>query len=123
MRSSMTFTSIATLFGAMAVLAAIPSVSVLAVSSRAATFGFMHGVFTTVGIVSGDIIFILIAIGGLSLVAAKLGLLFILIKYVGAGYLIFLGISLCRAKPQDLASPRISQSSWRASFLSGLSIT
>ena len=55
----MTFSSIVALFSAMVVLAFIPSVSVLAVSTRSATSGFIHGVFTTLGIVVGDIIFII----------------------------------------------------------------
>lgn len=100
-----------------------PSVSVLAVSTRSATFGFIHGVFTSIGIVTGDIIFILIAIGGLSLLAAKMGSLFILIKYFGAAYLIFLGIVLCRSQPQDIESREISRSSLWSSFLTGLLIT
>jgi threonine/homoserine/homoserine lactone efflux protein len=107
----------------MVVLAAIPSVSVLAVSTRSATFGLWHGLFTSIGIVTGDIIFILIAIGGLSLLAAKIGSLLILIKYFGAAYLIFLGIGLCRVKPKDIESEVIAQSSLWSSFLTGLFIT
>ena len=42
MQSSMTFSSIVALFSAMLVLAAIPSASVLAVSTRAATSGFIE---------------------------------------------------------------------------------
>ncbi len=61
MQSSMTLSSIVALFSAMA---AIPSFSVLAVSTRAATSGFIHGVFTTLGIVVGEIVFIMITIGG-----------------------------------------------------------
>ena len=53
----------------MIVLAIIPSISVLAVSARAAAFGFTHGMFTALGIVAGDIIFILIAVYGLALLA------------------------------------------------------
>jgi threonine/homoserine/homoserine lactone efflux protein len=123
MQSSMTLSSSIALFSAMVVLASIPSVSVLAVSTRSATFGFIHGVFTSIGIVTGDIIFILIAIGGLSLLAAKMGSLFILIKYFGAAYLIFLGIALCRSQPQDIESTKISRSSLWSSFLTGLLIT
>jgi threonine/homoserine/homoserine lactone efflux protein len=123
MQSGMTFSSIVALFGAMAVLAAIPSISVLAVITRSATFGLMHGVFTSLGIVTGDIIFILIAIGGLSLLAAKMGSLFILIKYLGAAYLIFSGIKLCRVKPEDMKSEMLPSSSLGSSFLTGLFIT
>jgi threonine/homoserine/homoserine lactone efflux protein len=119
----MTFSNIIALFSSMAILAAIPSVSVLAVTTRSATFGFLHGVFTSIGIVTGDIIFILIAIGGLSLLAAKMGSLFFLIKYLGAAYLIFLGVGLCRSKSQDVESGTIAQSSLWSSFLTGLLIT
>ena len=69
MQSSMTLNNIVALFGAMVVLAFIPSVSVLAVSARSAASGFIHGVFTTLGIVIGDILFILLAILGLAVLA------------------------------------------------------
>jgi threonine/homoserine/homoserine lactone efflux protein len=57
----MTWSSAIALCSAMVILAAIPSVSVLAVVTRSATFGFIHGVFTSLGIVAGDIIFIVTA--------------------------------------------------------------
>ena len=57
----------------MVVLAVIPSVSVLAVSARAAAFGFSHGLFTALGIVAGDIIFILVAVYGLVFIAEAMG--------------------------------------------------
>lgn len=127
MQSSMTFSSILGLFGAMVVLAAIPSVSVLAVSTRSATSGFVHGVFTTMGIVLGDIIFIVMTIWGLSFLAETMGSLVVLIKYAGGAYLICLGIGLCRARPRVVkaeerpGSPR--GSSLLSSFITGFSIT
>jgi threonine/homoserine/homoserine lactone efflux protein len=123
MHSSMTFSSIVALFSAMVVLASIPSISVLAVSTRAATFGFIHGVFTTIGVVVGDIIFIIIAIWGLSFISATMGSLFILIKYLGGTYLIFLGIRLFRSRIKSVETKEIEQSSLLSSFLTGLFIT
>jgi threonine/homoserine/homoserine lactone efflux protein len=119
----MTFSNIVALFSAMVVLASIPSVSVLAVSTRSATSGFIHGVFTTIGIVVGDIIFIIIAIWGLSLLAETMGSLFVLIKYLGGAYLMFLGIGLCRSKSNRLEPEEAIESSLLSSFLAGLSIT
>jgi threonine/homoserine/homoserine lactone efflux protein len=107
----------------MIVLAIIPSVSVLAVSARAAAFGFTHGLFTALGIVAGDIIFILVAVYGLVFVAAAMGEQFTLIKYIGGAYLIWLGISLWRADAKMRGSDEPRQSSWGSSFLSGLLIT
>jgi threonine/homoserine/homoserine lactone efflux protein len=94
MQSNMTLSIIAALFGIMVVGALIPSVSVITVSARSAASGFIHGVFTTMGIVVGDILFILLAILGLSVLAETLGSLFVLVKYLGSAYLIWLGIAL-----------------------------
>ena len=107
----------------MVVLAVIPSVSVLAVSARAAAFGFSHGLFTALGIVAGDIVFILVAVYGLVFIAEAMGEQFRLIKYIGGAYLIWLGISLWRADARARNSDEPRQSSWGASFLSGLLIT
>lgn len=119
----MTFSSIVALFAAMIILAAIPSVSVLAVSTRAATFGLIHGVFITLGIVLGDVIFILIAIWGLSLLVETMGSLFLLIQYLSGVYLIVLGIKLWRSKSNDLAVEGVAKSSLMSSFMTGLLIT
>ncbi|MCG6891531.1 MAG: LysE family translocator [Gammaproteobacteria bacterium] len=107
----------------MIVLAIVPSVSVLAVTARAAAFGFTHGLFTTLGIVFADILFILVAVYGLALLAGMMGDQFRLVQYIGAAYLIWLGISLWRADAQARAADSVGLSSWSSSFLSGLLIT
>ena len=107
----------------MIVLAMVPSVSVLAVTARAAAFGFSHGLFTAFGIVVADILFILVAVYGLALIAEMMGDQFRLIQYIGAIYLIWLGISLWRADAKARSSDSIRQSSWSSSFLTGLLIT
>jgi len=107
----------------MMVLAMVPSVSVLAVTARAAAFGFTHGLFTTLGIVVADILFILVAVYGLALIAEMMGDQFRLIQYLGAIYLIWLGISLWRADAKARSSDSVRQSSWSSSFLTGLLIT
>lgn len=119
----MTYNSIVALFVAMLVLAAIPSISVFAVSARSASSGFIHGAFTTMGIVVGDIVFILVAIFGLSLLAEKMGDLFVLIKYLGGAYLIWLGIMLWRSKSKATEIETRIESSLLSSFLTGLFIT
>ncbi|WP_434683959.1 LysE family translocator [Pseudanabaena minima] len=119
----MTFSNIVSLFIAMVVLAAIPSLSVLTVTTRAATYGFVDGVFTTIGLVTGDIIFILIAIWGLSFLSEAMGSLFIVIKYLGGAYLVWLGISLCRSKVQEMTIKKPVNSSLFSSFVTGLVIT
>jgi threonine/homoserine/homoserine lactone efflux protein len=122
-QTTLTITSIGALLGSMIVLAIVPSVSVLAVTARAAAFGFTHGMFTALGIVAADILFILIAVYGLALIAEMMGDQFRLIQYIGAAYLIWLGISLWRTEVKARASDSLQQSSWSSSFLTGLLIT
>ena len=119
----MTLSSIAALFGVMVVGALVPGVSVLAVSTRSAAYGFIHGVFTTAGIVVGDIIFILLAIFGLSILAETMGDLFVLVKYLGGVYLIWFGIVLWKSEPKAVETERAAESSLLSSFLTGLIIT
>ncbi len=119
----MTFGSSVTLFGAMVVLALVPSISVLAVTTRSAASGFVHGVSTTAGIVVGDIFFIILAIFGLSVLADTLGSLFVLVNYLGGTYLIWLGITLWRSRPEAVEEGGVTESSLWSSFLAGLFIT
>jgi threonine/homoserine/homoserine lactone efflux protein len=123
MESSLTLGSITALFSSMIVLAFIPSLSALVVSARSAANGFTHGVFTTIGIVAGDIIFIILAIYGLSVLAEIMGSRFSLIKYLGGAYLIWLGINLWRSKPGTGEVVNNIEPSLLSSFLTGLFIT
>jgi len=123
MEAGFTHGSLLALSGVMLAGAAIPGTSVLVVSARSAALGLAHGVFTTLGIVAGDMLFILIAIYGLALLTELLGNQFVLIKYLGAAYLFWLGIVLWRATPQTEAVKASSGSSALASFMTGLLIT
>ena len=122
----MTLSNIVALFGAMVVLAAIPSFSVLIVVSRSITFGFASGLMTAMGIVLGDMIFIVLAIYGLSAISEMMSNLLILIKYLGGIYLVWLGIGLNRSralstKIEEGKSDR--DNSLLSSFLTGLLVT
>ncbi|MEB3268687.1 MAG: LysE family translocator [Leptolyngbya sp.] len=128
----MTGTSVLALLGALVVLAAIPSLSVLVVTTRSATLGFHHGALTTLGIVVGDCVFIAIALGGLSLLMTTLGTWAVLIKLLGGAYLIFLGMRLLRGSLRTGLRPsrggdaqilKPDKTSLFSSFLTGLLIT
>ena len=116
---------IISLFGIMVVLAAIPSSSVALVVTRSVTLGVSNGIVVAVGIVSGDLIFILLAMLGLSVVAETMGSLFMIIKYLGAFYLLWLGISLLRSKSESVftTNKAAQKSSLITSFLAGLFLT
>ena len=117
--------------GAMFTLAIIPGPGVLLTVSRTLSGGLSHALVTIVGIVMGDLIFLLLAIYGLNAIAESLGFLFTIIKYAGGAYLIWLGISLWRSTGRNLqiletpAEPSNNQpvTSYFADFAAGLIIT
>ena len=115
----------ASLFLVMFTLALIPSSSVALVITRSVTHGVPNGVSVSLGIVVGDLIFILLAILGLSVIAETMGWLFLTIKYIGATYLIWLGYTLLTSKSTTTISVGNKQKkgSLLASFLAGLFLT
>ncbi len=119
----MTSYSLTVLFSVMFIGALLPSISSMTVLTRTLTHGYGHGLFVSLGIVLGDITYILIAIFGLSILAASLGQYFFIIQFLGGAYLIFLALSLWRSQLKTTIQSETSKSSLLSSFLAGLIIT
>lgn len=123
MDSTLTPGSLAALFVAMVLLAAVPSSSVLIVTARAATHGFVHGAWVSVGVVVGDLVFIAVAMVGLAALVAWLGPAFVALKLIGATYLIWMGMQLWRSPGIERSRDDPAAGSWLGSFMSGLLLT
>lgn len=109
---------------ATAVLGLVPGPVVAALVGRAlyrgvrSTFGFLAGVFV------GDLAWLLAAVSGLGYVAATYSSVFLVIKYVGAAYLVYLGVGAIRhamAQNQEIHIPKSTRKG--AGFMSGLLVT
>ncbi len=109
---------------ATAILGMVPGPVVGALVGRAlsggvrSTSGFLAGVF------AGDLLWLLAAVSGLGYVAATYSIIFMVIKYIGALYLIYLGykaIHHALDKNQEIAIPRSSKKGM--GFISGLFVT
>lgn len=111
------------LFAAMAALAALPSLSVLTVVSRTVAGGFVHGAAASLGIVAGDLVFILLAVFGLALLSETLGGLFVLVQAAGVAYLLWLGAQLWRAQAPNTTTATVEKSTPLSSFSAGLLLT
>ena len=121
----MTIIDSISLFVIMITLAIIPSTSVALVVTRSVTLGVANGVAVSFGIVLGDLIFILLAILGLSVVAETMGGFFLVIKYLGAAYLLWLGYTLLTSSNRTTitVSTNNTKGSFIASFLAGFFLT
>jgi threonine/homoserine/homoserine lactone efflux protein len=85
----------ATLLTYLAVLTGfvfVPGPAVLMTLARATSSGTRVGIATGLGIASGDLVHTAMAVFGLSAVLAASATLFNVIKYLGAAYLVYLGI-------------------------------
>ena len=119
----MTMLTLASFGAAMFLLAASPGPGVFATVARALANGFSHAAVLVLGIVVGDLIFLLLAVYGLSAMAEVLGNFFIFVKYAGGLYLIWLGIRIWRSSQEPVALQGIKELSWKKNFFSGLIIT
>ncbi|MEA3289458.1 MAG: LysE family translocator [Campylobacterota bacterium] len=111
------------LFLAMLLFAASPGPGLFAVVSRSLASGFSHASVVTMGLILGDIIYLLLAIYGLNQIASIMGELFIFVKYIGGVYLIYLGYKIWTTKVKEENIHAIKELSWSTNFLSGLVIT
>ncbi|MCB2174001.1 LysE family translocator [bacterium] len=118
----MTLLSISGLAIALFLFALTPGPGVFATISKALSSGFKNTVPFIKGILLGDLILFLLAIYGLAAIAETFNALFLLIRYLGSGYLIWLGIKFFRSPPGNVDTATITNSR-RSSFLGGLSLT
>ena len=119
----MTLYSMLAFAGAMFLLAITPGPGVFATISRGLSSGFNNAAFVVFGIILGDIIFLLLAIFGLSAIATVLGEFFVIVKYLGAAYLLYLGYKILTSKEEDTNVDGVYELSWKKNFLAGLLIT
>ena len=99
----------------------IPGPATLLTVARATSSGTKVGIATGVGIAAGDAVHTFMAIIGISAVIAASATLFSIVKYVGAAYLVYLGIQAILAKtpsdPTARALPVTAQKAFRQAIL------
>lgn len=110
--------------GALLVAAASPGPGVAAIVARVLGRG-MQGAFAfTAGMALGDVIWLTCAVLGLSAIAQTFGGVFLVIKYVGAAYLLYLAWKLwtAPAEARDVTADQPDAKPLRL-FLGGLALT
>lgn len=122
----MSFSASLALFSAMIILALIPGPGMLTVISHALSAGMKHGFIAVLGVLTGDFIYIAVAIIGLSALSHFMGEYFFILQLVGASYLFWLAYQLWQQQqalslsPNQQKKQRVAK---RHSYVSGLIIT
>lgn len=107
--------------GASATLVAVPGPAVLYIVSRGIAHGRRGGLLSMLGIESGNFIQVVAATAGLAAIIASSAIAFSAIRYAGAAYLIFLGLSSLfgRASGDELACVEAPAHSGRRLYWQG----
>lgn len=97
-----------------------PGNDMLYVIARSTSQGIMCGIISSLGIMAGCMLHIVAAVLGLSAIIARSAMAFDMIKYIGAAYLIYLGIRgiMSRKKTVTVSSP-VNHLSYRHLFWQG----
>ncbi|OHV76081.1 LysE family translocator [Rhizobium sp. LCM 4573] len=106
-----------------AVFAYIPGPAMLYAAAQTLARGRWSGLMATLGIHVGGYAHVLAAAAGLSVLFHAVPILYTAVKLAGAAYLIWLGITLFRAKVAGNAElPEIAQKSGRRAFFESVTV-
>ena len=120
----MDFTLWLTFVAASGALLLIPGPTVLLVLSYALSRGRSVAVASAAGVAAGDLLAMSASLAGLGALVATSATLFTLLKWVGAVYLVWLGIKLIRSAPSEgLSLPESADITPRAVFLHNAAVT
>ena len=108
---------------ALAIAAASPGPGIAACVGKALGSGFRPAFFFMNGLVLGDLFYLTLAVLGLAAIATAFSGVFVVIKILGAAYLLYLAWSFWRAGiDPDKVEARKGGGAW-SSVLSGFSVT
>ena len=107
---------------AYAIAVLVPGPGVAAVVARALGGGFWGAFPMVLGILAGDLVYFVFAIFGLAAVANLFGPIFVVVRWAGAAYLLYIAYKFWTARPgAEQMKPK--SDSWLKTFLAGFSLT
>jgi threonine/homoserine/homoserine lactone efflux protein len=83
------------------VAALTPGPAVTAIVARAITDGLRPAMAINAGVVTGDLLFLMLAIAGMAAAARAMGDLFEVLRVAGAAYLVWQGFAYWRTRPRS----------------------
>lgn len=96
-----------------------PGSDTLYILGRSLAQGRNAGMMSVFGIISGAVVHTVLAAFGLSLILLKSVLAFQLIKWIGAGYLFYMGIKALKSKSNDTGVEKMERTTNRKILMQG----
>jgi threonine/homoserine/homoserine lactone efflux protein len=108
---------------AYAIAVLVPGPGVAALVARALAGGFRAAFPMVLGILVGDLIYLVFAVFGLAAIAHYFNAVFIVVRFAGAAYLLFIAWKFWTAKPgAEQIGPKADRTPF-TTFLAGFSLT
>ncbi|MFZ6774262.1 LysE family translocator [Undibacterium sp. SXout7W] len=92
-----------------AALSLSPGPAVMMVVAYGIAKGWRHSLYVTLGILTGNAIYFVLSATGIGSLIIASPRLFLGIKYIGAAYLVYLGLSAILGKPSPLTLSRLDE--------------
>ncbi|QPC92860.1 LysE family translocator [Mesorhizobium sp. INR15] len=118
----MTLTAFLAYCIAVTLAAATPGPAMFTVITNGVSHGFVRAFIAGVGVAAGDAVLVTLALLGLVALAQTFEWVFLLLKYAGAAYLIFLGVKMWRAAATQSSESQAPHGRLSRSFFLGASI-
>ncbi|MBU1306478.1 MAG: LysE family translocator, partial [Alphaproteobacteria bacterium] len=107
---------------AYAIAVLVPGPGVAAVVARALGGGFKGAFPMVLGILAGDLVYFVFAVFGLAAIATWFGAVFVVVRWAGAAYLLYVAYKFWTARPgAEQMKPRNEDA--LKTFLAGFSLT
>lgn len=101
----------------------VPGPGVAAIVARALGGGFWSAAPMILGILAGDLIYLVFALFGLAAIAAYFAPVFVVVRWAGALYLLYIAWQFWTARPGSEQLGPKSREAWGRTFLSGFALT
>ena len=97
----------------------VPGPSVLLTVARSISSGTRAGLMTALGIAAGDVVHTTLAVLGVSAILMASAIAFSIMKYMGAAYLVYLGVKALLQRSSALELPKQEPSLGQGAFAQG----
>ncbi|EKV01227.1 putative threonine efflux protein [Leptolyngbya sp. PCC 7375] len=116
------FATFSLFLSAAIVLAITPGPGILYVMTRSLKGGRVEGIASAIGTSVGGMFHVVAAALGISIVLAASAFAFNLVKYLGAAYLIYLGIKTILSRDHHIGMANVRSTGYKRAFFQGVTV-